>query len=104
MTHIGRARRCASFGVPCIAILALGVVGQVAGNVKTPQTIIAFVVADPIPGTRATETTLASKRTRDLVIAITSSQGGLKSGENSFCVLFQKAGTDEPADVRKRPR
>ena len=105
MIQIGRARRCASFGGPCIAIaiLALGVAGQVAGKVKTPQTIIGFVVAElfpPIPATRATETTLASKRTKDLVIAITSSQGGLKSGENSFCVVFQKAGTDEPVDVR----
>lgn len=105
MIQIGRARRCAGFGVPCIAIaiLALGVAGQVAGKVETPQTIIRFVVADlfpPIPATRATETTLSSKRTKDLVIAITSSQGGLKSGENSFCVLFQKTGTDEPVDVR----
>ena len=102
MTQIGRTRRCA-FGVPCIAILALGVADQVAGNVKTPQTIIALVVAESfpsVPATRATETTLASKRTKDLVIVITSSEGSLKGGENSFCVQFQKTGTDEPVDVR----
>lgn len=103
MIQIGRARRCASIGIACVAILALGVAGQGAGKVKTPQTIIGFVVAElfpPIPATRATETTLASKRTKDLVIAITSSQGGLKGGENSFCVLFQKTGTDEPVEMR----
>ena len=48
----------------------------------------------------ATETTVASKGTKDLVIAITNSDGRLKGGENSFCVMFQKAGTDEPVDVR----
>lgn len=62
MIQIGRARRWAIFGVPCIAIaiVALGVARQVAYKVKTPQTIIRFVVADlfpPIPATRATETT-----------------------------------------------
>lgn len=104
MIQIGIVRKCASFGVPCIAIaiLALGVAGQFAGKVKTPQTIIGFVVAESPHRSvkRASETTLASKRTKDLVIALTSSQGGLKRGENSFCVLFQKAGTDEPVDVR----
>jgi hypothetical protein len=103
MIEIGRARRCASIGIACVAILALGVAGQGAVKVKTPQTIIGFVVAElfsRVPTTRATATTLASKRTKDLVIAITSSQGGLKGGENSFCVLFQKTGTDEPVDMR----
>lgn len=87
MTGIGRARRRASFGVPCIAILALGVAGQVGGKVMTPQTIIAFVVAElfpPRPATQATETTLASKRTKDLVIAITSSDGGLEGWREQF--------------------
>jgi hypothetical protein len=103
MTQIRRARKCASFGIPCIAMLVLGVTGQAAGKVRTPQTIIGFAVAElfsPRPVTQATETTLASKRTKDLVIAITSSEGRLKGGENNFCVLFQKTATDEPVDVR----
>lgn len=103
MNQIGRARRCASFGVPCIAILALGMAGQVAGKVKAPQTISGRGLAElfpPRPAAQATETTVASMRTKDLVLMITSADGGLKGGENSFCLLFQKAGTDEPVDVR----
>ena len=51
MIQFGRARRCASFGVPriAVAILALSVVGQVAGKVKTPQPIIGFVAAERCP-------------------------------------------------------
>ena len=48
----------------------------------------------------ATETTVASKRMKDLTITITSADGSLKGGENSFCVMFQKTGTDEPVGVR----
>lgn len=103
MIQMGIARKCSSFRVPCVAILALGVAVQAAGKVETRQTIIGCLVAELSPSrppTRATETTLASKRTKELVIAITSSEGGLRGGENSFCVLFHKAGTDEPVDVR----
>jgi len=46
------------------------------------------------------EMTIASKRTRDLIITITSADGRLKDGENSFCVVFQKRGTEELVDVR----
>ena len=45
------------------------------------------------------EMTVASKRTNDLVITITSADGRLKSGENSLCVVFQKRGTGKPVDV-----
>jgi len=44
--------------------------------------------------------TVASKRTKDLVITITSADGRLKDGENSFCVVFQKRGTEDLVDVR----
>ena len=40
-----------------------------------------------------TEMTVASKRTKDLFISITSSDGKLKGGESSFCVVFQRRGT-----------
>ena len=46
-----------------------------------------------------TELTVASKRTKDLVITITSTDGRLKGGGNSFCVVFQKRGTQEPVNV-----
>ena len=102
MIQIGRARRGASIGILCVAILALSVAVQVAGKVKTPQTIIGFIAVESASRrvAQASETTLASKRTKDLVIAITSSDGGLKGGDNSFCVLFHKRGTDEPVDVQ----
>jgi hypothetical protein len=47
-----------------------------------------------------TDLTVTSKRTKDLVITITSADGRLKGGENSFCVLFQKRETQEPVDVQ----
>ena len=47
-----------------------------------------------------TETTVASKRTKDLVIAITSSDGRLKGWDNSLCVVFKKRGTEELVDVQ----
>jgi hypothetical protein len=47
----------------------------------------------------STEITVASKRTKDLAIAIMSRDGRLKGGENSFCVVFQRRGTQEPVDV-----
>ena len=46
-----------------------------------------------------TEMTVASKRTKDLIISITNSDGRLKGGENSFCVVFQSRGTLQPVDV-----
>src|SRR5689334_1336660 len=47
-----------------------------------------------------TDVKVASRRTKDLVITITSADGRLKGGENSFCVAFQKRGTDAPVDVQ----
>jgi hypothetical protein len=47
-----------------------------------------------------TELMVASKRTKDLVITITSADGRLKGGENSFCVVFHKRETEEPIDVQ----
>ena len=46
------------------------------------------------------EMTVTSKRTKDLIITITSADGRLKGGENSFCVAFQKRGTTAPVDVQ----
>lgn len=46
-----------------------------------------------------TETTVASKRTKDLIISITNPNGGLKGGENSFCLIFQNRETQQPVDV-----
>lgn len=46
-----------------------------------------------------TETTVAFQRTKDLIISITNSDGRLKGGENSFCVVFQNRGTLRPLDV-----
>jgi len=43
---------------------------------------------------------VASKRTNDLVLTITSVDGSLKGGENSFCAVFQKKGTEEPVYVK----
>ena len=63
-----------------------------------------FVLADLLlagPATAPpTELTVASKRTKDLVITITSADARLKGGENSFCVAFQKRGTEAPVDVQ----
>jgi hypothetical protein len=63
-----------------------------------------FVLAQLVvagPATVApTEMTVASKRTKDLVITITSMDGRLKGGENSLCVLFQKRATQEAVDLQ----
>lgn len=98
VAQIGRTRRCASLALFAMSILAL----SAAGQGKTTQTIIGFIAVKSAPRrvAQASETTLASKRTKDLVIAITSSDGGLKGGDNSFCVLFHKRGTDERVDVQ----
>lgn len=53
-----------------------------------------------LDGALPNEMTVASKQTNDLLIAIRNSGGRLKGGENSFCVMFQKRSTQEPADVQ----
>jgi hypothetical protein len=63
----------------------------------------AFVLLTrPVRATTAppSEMTVTSKQTKDLVIRITSADGRLKGGENSFCVMFQKRGAQEPFDVQ----
>lgn len=66
-------------------------------------TLGTFVFAELLLAGQATvpetEATVASKRTKDLTITITSASGRLKGGENSFCVMFQKRETEEPVDV-----
>lgn len=47
----------------------------------------------------STEMTVTSKRTKDLIISITSSDGRLKGGENTFCVVFEKRGTVQLVDA-----
>ena len=59
---------------------------------------VGLLLARPVT-VPSTEITVASKRTKDLAIAIISRDGRLKGGENSLCVVFQKRGTQEPVDV-----
>jgi uncharacterized protein YpmS len=47
-----------------------------------------------------TEMTVASKRTKHLVITITSTNSRLKAAENSLCADFQKRATQEAVDVQ----
>ena len=49
---------------------------------------------------RRTEKTIASKRTKDLLITITNAEGGLRGGDNAFCILFQKRETQESVNVQ----
>jgi hypothetical protein len=44
--------------------------------------------------------TVVTKRTKDLVISITSADGRLKGDEYGLCVVFQKRRTEEPVDVK----
>lgn len=55
--------------------------------------------AEPATGPQ-TQAIVASKRTKDLIITITTSDGRLKGGENSFCVRFQKRETEELVDIQ----
>lgn len=78
---------------------------------KTAFMIIALLISFAMPvaaklsaanlaPASSTEMTVVSNRTKNLVIAITNSDGGLKGGNNRFCVVFQKNGTEESADVQ----
>ena len=49
---------------------------------------------------RPNERTIASKRTKDLVITITNLDGKLRGGDNDLCVLFEKRETQEPVNVQ----
>jgi len=63
----------------------------------------AFTLAEPvlaIPGAGSpTGMTLASKRTKNLVITIIGTEGRFTAGQNSLCVSFQKRTTLEPVAV-----
>ena len=48
---------------------------------------------------RSTETRIASKQARDVVISITNADGRLQAGDNDFCVLFENRETQKPTDV-----
>jgi hypothetical protein len=49
---------------------------------------------------RRVEMTIASKRTKDLVVTITNADGRLRGGENSFCVVFNQRAEGKLAVVR----
>jgi hypothetical protein len=68
---------------------------MLAGTLVHGQLLLARPTTAP-----PTDVKVASRRTKDLVITITSADGRLKGGENSFCVAFQKRGTDAPVDVQ----
>lgn len=68
---------------------------MLAGALVIPELLLAEPATVP-----PTEMTVATKRTKDLFIAIISRDGRLKGGENSLCVVFQKRGTEEPVDVQ----
>jgi hypothetical protein len=65
-----------------------------AGYRRVPPAYQQFRVA-----VRPTET-VASKRTRDLIITITNADGRLRGGDNEFCLLFQKRESREAAEVQ----
>jgi hypothetical protein len=49
---------------------------------------------------RASERAIAAQRDKDLAIVLTNEPGELHEGNNGFCVLFQRDGTADAADVR----
>lgn len=57
-----------------------------------------LLLAEPANGS-SIKTTVTSKRTRDLVITIMSTDGTLTAGDNNLCVKFQKRATQEPVAV-----
>jgi hypothetical protein len=73
----------------------LTILSMLAGTSPPGGLFLAGAVTVP-----QTELTVVSNRTKDLVITITSADGRLKGGENSFCALFQKRGTQESLEVR----
>ena len=66
-----------------------------AGDKRGP-----FVYQESQVSARPTETTIASKRVRDLVITITNPAGRLREGDNDLCILFVGRKTREPVDVQ----
>jgi hypothetical protein len=82
--------RTARAGKGLIALLLM-----MAGPFVLVESLLARQNAVP-----AAEMRIASKRTKDLITTITSADGRLTGGENSFCVAFQKRETEEPVDVQ----
>ena len=72
----------------------IAILNMLAVGLFFPALLFAAPDSDP-----STEMTVTSKRTKDLIISITSSDGRLKGGENTFCVVFEKRGTVQPVDV-----
>jgi hypothetical protein len=70
------------------------ILNLLAAALSIPELLLAELDS-PSP----TEMTVASKRTKDLLISITSSDGKLKGEEVSFCVVFERRGTVQPVDV-----
>ena len=66
-----------------------------AGDKRRP-----FVYQESQVSARPTETTIASKRARDLVITIANTTGRLREGDNDLCILFVRRETREPVDVQ----
>jgi len=65
---------------------------------------VALTLGEPLyaafPVSTSTGAIIASKRTRNVEIVLTSDSGKLTGGDNSFCVLFQSVETRDSADVR----
>jgi hypothetical protein len=49
---------------------------------------------------RREKTTIASKRTKDMIIKMTNAEGRLREKDNSFCVEFEQRAPGEPIDVQ----
>lgn len=67
----------------------------IVGTFLLPALLLAGSAAPPPP-----EKTVASKRTKELIITIINADGRLKSGENRFCAVFQRAETKEFLDLQ----
>jgi hypothetical protein len=72
----------------------IAILNMLAVGLFFPALLFAGPDSDP-----STEMTVTSKRTKDLIISITSSDGRLKGGENTFCVVFEKRGTVQLVDA-----
>jgi hypothetical protein len=67
--------------------------------ILTAMLFLAELLVARVAVPSSTQLTVASKRTRNLVITIMSADGRLTGGENSFCVEFRNRATQEPIAV-----
>lgn len=79
------------------AVMAVITSGGTAGE-HSRRTV---TQGEPQGGVHPTETIVASRKVRDMVVAITNADGRLSGGDNEFCVVFQKRETREAVDVLK---